>query len=229
MKQQTVYFVTGTETDVGKTYVSELLLKHFTKPSLTESDSNNGLSAIGYKPVAAGASLIDGQLQNEDAIILRDVSQPQLPYSDINPVCYKAPIAPHIASKLSQQPLTLSMLNHWWINVREQSDIALIEGAGGWRLPLNDHEYLSDFVQGLACEVIVVVGMKLGCLSHALLTIEAIKNDGLVIKGWVANQLETPMDYYQENLSYLKQAIDEPLLAEIKSGHTASDVTFITL
>jgi dethiobiotin synthetase len=229
MTQQTVYFVTGTDTDVGKTYVSELLLKHFTKPSLTKSDSNNGLSAIGYKPVAAGSSIIDGQLQNEDAIILRAASQPQLPYSDINPVCYKEPIAPHIASTLAEQPLTLSMLNLWWQRVKEQSDIALIEGAGGWRLPLNDHEYLSDFVKNIDCEVIVVVGMKLGCLSHALLTIEAIKSDGLVIKGWVANQLATPMDFYQENLSYLKQVINEPLLAEIKSGQLTSNVRFIML
>lgn len=229
MTQQTVYFVTGTDTDVGKTYVSELLLKHFTKPSLSENGSNKGFSAIGYKPVAAGSHVLDGQLQNEDAIILRAASKPQLPYSDINPVCYKEPIAPHIASRLAEQPLTLSMLNLWWQRVKEQSDIALIEGAGGWRLPLNDHEYLSDFVKHLDCEVIVVVGMKLGCLSHALLTIEAIKSDGLVIKGWVANQLETPMDFYQENLSYLKQAINEPLLAEIKSGQLTSNVKFIML
>jgi len=219
MTPQTLYFVTGTDTDVGKTYVSELLLNYFTQSS----------TAIGYKPVAAGANMIDGQLQNEDAIILRRASLPQLPYSDINPVCFKEPIAPHIASQLSDKPLTLSMLNSWWQQVKNQSDVALIEGAGGWRLPLNDHEYLSDFAKHINSEVIVVVGMKLGCLNHALLTIETIKKDGLVIKGWVANQLETPMDFYQENLAYLKQAIKEPLLAEVKTGQTSSNVNFLYL
>jgi len=219
MTSQALYFVTGTDTDVGKTYVSELLLKHFTKSS----------TAIGYKPVAAGASMIDGQLQNDDAIILRRAGVPQLAYEDINPICFKEPIAPHIASEQASKPLTLSMLEQWWKNVNNQSDIALIEGAGGWRLPLNDCEYLSDFAKTTGGEIIVVVGMKLGCLNHALLTIEAIKRDGLRIKGWVANQLETPMDFYQENLSYLKRAIEEPLLAEVKSGQTSTSVEFLHL
>ena len=216
MKEQRVYFVTGTDTDVGKTYVTSLLLQQLTQ----------NYSAIGYKPIAAGATMIDGQLQNEDAIILRQASKPTLAYGRINPVCFKQPIAPHIASETADAPLLLADLNHWWQQEKDQCDVAIIEGAGGWRLPLNNSEYLSDFAKTQGCEVIVVVGMKLGCLNHALLTIEAIKRDNLNIKGWIANQLLSPMDFYQENVEYLKQVIDAPLLAQIKSNQLATDVVF---
>jgi len=212
--QQAVYFVTGTDTDVGKTYVSKLLLQHF----------NQSTSAIGYKPIAAGANFIDDELKNEDALILQSASSEKLPYSDVNPICFKEPIAPHIAGKLAGNPIDINRLTQWWDGVKNQCDIALIEGAGGWRLPLNNQQYLSDFVQKIQCEVIVVVGMKLGCLNHALLTFEAIKSDGLTIKGWIANQLgsesDSPMDFYDENLAYLKQQINAPFIGEINVNQT---------
>jgi len=207
------YFITGTDTDVGKTYVTRLLLKQLNKSG----------SVIGYKPIAAGAELIDGQWCNDDALILQQASNPVPSYEEINPICYPQAIAPHIASTINNAPIELSALNSWWHEVKGKSNVALIEGAGGWRLPLNNTEYLSDFVQAQQFEVIVVVGMKLGCLNHALLTIEAIKADGLTIKGWVANQLESPMAHYQENLDYLTQAIQEPMLGEVKSNQQGND------
>lgn len=220
---QTVYFVTGTDTDVGKTYVSHLLLQHF----------NQSTTAIGYKPIAAGANMIDGELKNEDALILQSASSSQLAYKDVNPICFKEPIAPHIASELAGESITANGLTQWWNNVKGQCDIALIEGAGGWRLPLNNQEYLSDFVNEIQCEVIVVVGMKLGCLNHALLTLETIKKDGLIIKGWIANQLgdqlNSPMGFYEKNLTYLKQHLDVPFIGEIKSNQTIANLEFSNL
>ncbi len=210
------YFITGTDTDVGKTFVTRLLLDQL----------NQTQSAIGYKPIAAGAELIDNQWRNDDALILQQASKPSPDYQLINPICYPQAIAPHIASELNDSPIKLADLDRWWHQVKDNSPISLIEGAGGWRLPLNNSDYLSDFVKTHQFEVIVVVGMKLGCLNHALLTMEAIKADGLTIKGWIANQLEVPMDYYDENLAYLKQAIGEPLLGEVKSNQACTTNLF---
>jgi len=207
------YFITGTDTDVGKTFVTRLLLEQL----------NIHQPTIGYKPIAAGAEYIDGQWRNDDALILQQASSPSLSYQLINPICYPQAIAPHIAAAINEAPIELAQLNQWWQGVKNNSKLALIEGAGGWRLPLNDSDYLSDFVKHNQFEVIVVVGMKLGCLNHALLTIEAIKADGLVIKGWIANQLETPMAHYQQNLDYLTQAIKEPLLGEVKSNQQLTE------
>lgn len=219
MTKQAVYFVTGTDTDVGKTYVSALLLKYMSQSA----------SVIGYKPIAAGAEYVNGELHNDDAVALRNASSELIDYQRINPVCFEPPIAPHIAAEKANVSLTVETLNQWWIREQGHSDIALIEGAGGWRLPLNNSEYLSDFVRVQNCEVIVVVGMKLGCLNHALLTIEAIKADGLRIKGWVANQLHEPMAFYDDNLVYLKQSIDVPFLGEVKSDQQVDNIAFVGL
>lgn len=216
MTKQAVYFVTGTDTDVGKTFVSALLLSYL---------GQHG-SAIGYKPIAAGAVLVDGELHNDDAVTLRNASSEFIDYQRINPICFELPIAPHIAADRMNEPITVNTLNTWWDNEKGHSDVALIEGAGGWRLPLNSNEYLSDFVRAQHCEVIVVVGMKLGCLNHALLTIEAIKQDGLRIKGWIANQMEVPMAFYDENLAYLTQVLDVPLLGEVQSNQQSEGIIF---
>ena len=203
------YFITGTDTDVGKTFVSELLLKQ-----LNESER-----VVGYKPIAAGADMTPSGLRNDAALILQNACREPAPYDQINPICFEQEIAPHIAAKINKAPISVGQLNQWWDTVKNNSELSLIEGAGGWRLPLNDTEHLSDFVQQQNMQVIVVVGMKLGCLNHALLTIEAIKSDGLHITGWVANQLATPMAHYQENLDYLTDVLEVPVLAEIKSNH----------
>lgn len=219
------FFVTGTDTDVGKTYVCNLLLQQLNR---------QGHRAIGYKPIAAGAQVTAKGLRNDDALILQQASAGTPDYEVINPICYQAAIAPHIAAKLQGEEITSSQLNLWW-QQRPKSpqpldkspqlsdnryQVEIVEGAGGWRLPINERQWLSEFVVAANLEVILVVGMKLGCLNHAILTVEAIKNDGLNLVGWVANQLEQPMDHYQTNLAYLIENIAAPLLGEVKSNQS---------
>lgn len=203
------FFVTGTDTDVGKTYVSNLLLQQFNR---------QGRRAIGYKPIAAGAQLSADGLRNDDALILQQASSGSPSYELINPICFREPIAPHIAAKNLGQEITTAQLIRWWHNRATDYQIELVEGAGGWRLPINDSQWLSEFVADANLDVLLVVGMRLGCLNHALLTVEAIKHDGLNLVGWVANQLEQPMNHYQTNLDYLIEHIDAPFLGEVKTN-----------
>ena len=206
-------FVTGTDTDVGKTYVCNLLLQQL---------NQQGQRAIGYKPIAAGAQLTQSGLRNDDALILQRASAGEPAYDVINPICYEAAIAPHIAAKIQGEQITTAQLNHWWQGRLAGYDIEIVEGAGGWRLPINDKQWLSEFVVSQQLDVILVVGMKLGCLNHALLTVEAIKNDGLNIIGWVANQLAQPMSHYQTNLDYLIDLIEAPLLGEVTTNQVVT-------
>jgi len=212
-KLTTSLFVTGTDTDVGKTYVCNLLLEQL---------KHQGQYAIGYKPIAAGAELTPMGLRNDDAQILQAASSGAPAYELINPICYQQAIAPHIAAMEQGENITCAQLNTWWQQRPLDYQVEIVEGAGGWRLPINDQQWLSEFVVTAKLDVILVVGMKLGCLNHALLTVEAIKKDGLNLVGWIANQLEQPMNYYQTNFDYLVAQIDAPLLGEVKSGQLTS-------
>jgi len=203
------FFVTGTDTDVGKTYVCNLLLEQL---------KHQGLRAIGYKPIAAGALLTSDGLRNDDAVILQRASAGAPAYELINPICYQAAIAPHIAAKEQGEQISTAQLTQWWQQRPTDYPVEIVEGAGGWRLPINDQQWLSEFVVSANLEIILVVGMQLGCLNHALLTVEAIKQDGLKLVGWIANQLESPMDHYQTNLDYLIGHIDAPLLGQVLSN-----------
>jgi len=210
MKQ---YFVTGTDTEVGKTYVTCHLLR---------AASNAKLKSVGYKPIAAGCELVEGEWINEDAANIQKASGLALPISDINPIALMPPIAPHIAAQEAGVSLTQASIEKGLRHLEShQPDFLLMEGAGGWRLPLSIGNqntptyYLSDVVKALKMDVILVVGMRLGCLNHALLTAEAIRADGLTIKGWVANDVTGNMSRYQENLASLRDMLPEPLLAEI--------------
>lgn len=244
MKQ---YFVTGTDTEVGKTYVTCQLLNAAQRASLC---------AIGYKPIAAGCELINGEWVNEDALNIQKASSKirvrkatndvdglmadseniksgqtlslniksgqTLPLCQINPIALKPAIAPHIAALEEDVTLSFEKIVQGLDLLRTyQPDLLLMEGAGGWRLPLTVGDeytptyYLSDVVKSLKMDVILVVGMRLGCLNHALLTAEAIRADGLTIRGWVANDVTGNMTRYQENLYSLKAMLPEPLLAEI--------------
>ena len=207
-------FVTGTDTDAGKTFVSVLLLKALNKQNYR---------TIGFKPIAAGCEWHDGVLKNADALALQSAASVKLPYEKVNPISFEPPIAPHIAAQLCGQTLSLSQISDAFDVLREvPADLVLVEGAGGWRLPLSAPSdgahalYLSDWVAQQKLPVILVVGMKLGCLNHALLSYEQIKRDGLEVVGWVANQMQSDMLHYQENLATLQAAISEPMLAEVK-------------
>jgi len=163
-----VFFVTGTDTEVGKTWVSCRLL---------ERAREAGLSCYGLKPVAAGCEETAEGWRNDDALQLMAASSVTLPYELVNPVALKAPVAPHIAAQQEGKAVTLARLAGYVRGAlsAHKADLILIEGAGGWRVPLNDREMLSGLAAELELPVIQVVGMKLGCINHALLTAEAIK------------------------------------------------------
>ncbi|MCL6414936.1 dethiobiotin synthase [Aestuariirhabdus sp. Z084] len=201
------YFVAGTDTDVGKTLVTCALLN---------SAKEAGLKTLALKPVAAGCEATEHGLRNDDALQLQAHMTLNLAYDQVNPVALTAPIAPHIAAAQEGRRLTADRLVGFCRGAMMQpADLTLVEGAGGWRVPLNEREYLSRVPVELGLPVILVVGMKLGCLSHALLTAEAIQRDGLALVGWVANQVDVNMAAYQENLDSLRQRLPAPCLGTI--------------
>lgn len=198
------WFVTGTDTEVGKTAVSCGLLL---------AAAREGLRTAAVKPVAAGC---DAGGHNEDALQLMAAMTEKLEYQQANPVALEAAIAPHIAAELEGRRLQASRLAGLCRGVVSGgADFNLIEGAGGWRVPINSRETLADVAVELQVEVILVVGMRLGCINHALLSAEAIQRDGLVIAGWVANQPGETMSRYRENLDTLCELLPAPLLGEV--------------
>ena len=192
-----IFFVTGTDTEVGKTWVSCRLL---------ERAREAGLSCYGLKPVAAGCEETAEGWRNDDALQLMAASSEILPYELVNPVALKAPVAPHIAARQEGKTISLARLAGYVRGAlsAHKADLILIEGAGGWRGPLNDREMLSGLAAELELPVIQVVGMKLGCINHALLTAEAIKKDGLRYAGTMANCFGS-MAVQEENLLTLRQ------------------------
>lgn len=198
------YFIAGTDTDVGKTLVTQALLYKAKK---------QGLSTLGLKPIAAGANRIDGQLYNDDALALQAQSTIDLPYQQVNPVVYEAAVAPHLAAQALGKRSGAAQLTGFVRGALMQPvDFCCVEGAGGWYVPLNEREKLSEVVEQLKLPVIVVVGMKLGCLNHALLTFEAIAKAGLPIAGWVANCIDPNMSLLDENIASLQQMVPAPCL-----------------
>ncbi len=205
-----MFFVTGTDTDSGKTLVSTALLTAFNR-NVASFDTKR--LTLGVKPVASGCETLPNGLRNSDALKLMSASSLKLSYEQVNPISFKPAIAPHIAAKqlgvhLSPETV-LAMLD---LTAFTQADFCLMEGAGGWRLPLGNGRYLSELVQQLHLPVILVVGMKLGCLNHALLTQEAILADGLTIAGWVANCVDPNMSVFEDNLATLEQMMTAPFL-----------------
>ncbi len=202
------FFITGTDTEVGKTFCTTVLLK---------AAQDKGCSTLGLKPLAAGCEETAEGLRNEDALALMSASTVKLEYDQVNPVRFIEPIAPHIAALRNQQSLSVDRLTGFVRGTMMTTpvDFVCVEGAGGWRLPLNGREYLSALPQQLNIPVILVVGMRLGCLNHALLTVEAIQRDGVKLAGWIANRIDADMSCYEENLDSLKTRISAPCLGEI--------------
>ena len=201
------YFVTGTDTDAGKTFSSCALL---------HAANNLGFKTLAHKPVAAGCEQTEAGLRNSDAVSLMAAMSEFEEYEMVNPIALEPAIAPHIAAQEAGSQLSVSRSAGFARGIMmARADLLLIEGAGGWRVPLNSRETLADLAKNLKQPVILVVGMKLGCINHALLTAEAIKADGLEIAGWIANKIDPDMNRYQENLATLAQLIQAPLLAEI--------------
>lgn len=214
------YFIAGTDTGVGKTLVTASLLK---------LAGDRGLRSMGLKPVAAGCEMTEGGLRNEDALTLARYASIKLSYDEINPVALASAIAPHIAAdqvgkKLSAQRI----VGYCRGSMMQPHDVCLVEGAGGWRVPLGRGEYMSTIAQQLSLPVILVVGMRLGCLNHALLSAEAVLRDGLNIAAWVANVVDGDMSVCQENILTLRECFSFPLLGTVPyqegmSPETASE------
>lgn len=205
--QSKTYFVAGTDTDAGKTLVACALLK---------CADEAGLRTLAVKPVAAGAEEVDGKLRNSDALNLAARINQPLSYDQLNPVIFAPPIAPHIAAAEEQRRITAGQLAGYCRGVMMRpADMVLVEGAGGWRVPLSGRETMADLAIALQSPVILVVGLKLGCINHALLTVEAIQRDGLVLAGWVANQVDGQMSRVTENIQTLADLIAAPCLGVV--------------
>ena len=205
------YFVTGTNTNVGKTWVSVRLL---------EAAREAGLSCYGLKPIAAGSEDSEDGLRNEDAEALLDAASIKLDYDLVNPVALREAVAPHIVARRQGMHLTAERLAGY-VNgalMTRKADLVLVEGAGGWYVPLNHRETLADLARCLELPVILVVGMELGCLNHALLTAQAVRDQGLELAGWVANFLHGDMNAGEENFQTLEAMLAAPCL-----GRTGPD------
>lgn len=201
------FFITGTDTNIGKTYVSLKLLHAFAK---------EGFSTLGLKPIASGCQRIDNQWINEDAWQLQQASTVLQPYSVINPICFPEFIAPHIAAKLHAQEIKIEeIVNHIHTISKDNIDVILCEGVGGWNVPLNKQHTTAHLAKALNFPVILVVGMRLGCLNHAILTAKAMESSQIKIAGWVANCVDPQMPYLEDNIQTLKDWLAIPLLATI--------------
>lgn len=201
------YFIAGTDTDVGKTTVAAGLLF---------AARQAGLSTVAGKPVASGSAVTPNGLRNADALALLAQCSVDLSYDEVNPFAFEPAIAPHLAAREAGVPLTVQGLARpMRLLLARNADFTLIEGAGGWRVPLADQANLSDLAVALSLPVILVVGVRLGCINHALLTAEAIANDGLQLAGWVANIIDPKTSRLEENLATLAERLPAPCLGRI--------------
>lgn len=201
MKQ--AFFLTGTDTEIGKTFITCALLHRA---------ADAGFRAVGVKPVAAGT---DHRGLNDDVENIRQASNVQLPQNIINPYCFTAAIAPHIAAAEEKVSIDFKVIQAACLSAREVADFVIVEGVGGFRVPLGVDRDSAGLAVELGLPVILVVGMRLGCINHALLSVEAILARGLSIAGWVANCIDPNMARHEENLATLKSLINAPLLGVV--------------
>jgi len=199
-------FVTGTDTGVGKTLIACALLRAF---------AARGRCVVGMKPVAAGATGAEDGWRNEDVAALAEASNVQAPREWINPYLLAAPAAPHIAAAAEGVAIDFGRIERSLAQLRAVADIVVVEGVGGFRVPLNDREDSADLAARLALPVVLVVGMRLGCLNHALLTAEAIGARGLRLAGWVANRIEPAMARAAANVAALSERLGAPLIGDV--------------
>jgi dethiobiotin synthetase len=199
-------FVTGTDTGVGKTLVACALLRAF---------AARGLRVVGMKPVAAGATMADDGWRNEDVAALAEASNVRAAREWTNPYLLAAPVAPHVAAAAEGVAIDLARIERSLAHLRAVADITVVEGVGGFRVPLNEREDSADLAARLALPVVLVVGMRLGCLNHALLTAEAIGARDLRLAAWVANRIDPGMARAAENVAALSERLGAPLIGDI--------------
>lgn len=208
-KAKPAWFITGTDTGVGKTFVTCALL-HALR-------TQGNMRAVGMKPVAAG---LEADGSNDDVERLRAASSIAAPYAAINPYALSAAVAPHIAAAEAGVVIELPPILSAFKELQAMSDAVIVEGVGGFCVPLADDFDTADLAVALALPVIMVVGMRLGCINHALLTAQAIRSRGLNLAGWIANHIDPAMLRPDENLCALKDRIAAPLLGTIPYGAT---------
>ena len=194
------FFITGTDTEIGKTFVSSLLIKLLV---------DEGFSVSGMKPIASDAKMIGGILQNEDALTLMQAANVEADYSLVNPYVFKDAVSPHIAAEDAGVEIDLAKIKNNFDLLDKSSDVVVVEGVGGWHAPLSYETTVADLAKVLNLPIIIVVGLRLGCLNHALLTAQAIQKSGLPIAGWVANQVTKDFPFAEKNISTLKHLLKD--------------------
>lgn len=199
-------FITGTDTGIGKTWVT-LGLIHALR--------DRGLAVAGMKPVASGAEVTPRGLRNEDATMIRAAANVAASYEEINPYCFAPPIAPHIAAAEAGEPIRFDHLEARHQRLQSRADMVVVEGVGGWRVPLGPDGDVSALARRLGHPVILVVGLRLGCINHALLSAEVLAADGVECAGWIANTVEDGYLRRAQTLSTLERRVPWPLLAEV--------------
>lgn len=201
-------FVTGTDTGIGKTVVSLGLMQVL---------QDQGLTVAGMKPVASGCEQTAAGLRNADAILLQQQSSVELDYEAVNPYAFAPAIAPHLAAEAAGVQVDLAVIVAACEALAARVDCVVVEGVGGWQVPLNGREYVSDLAGRLGLDVCLVAGMRLGCINHALLTAGAIEDSGCRLSGWVANQLPPVMDEVDKNVNTLKNKLSFPLIGVVSA------------
>ncbi|AKR42524.1 dethiobiotin synthase [Methylophilus sp. TWE2] len=200
------FFVTGTDTGVGKTTVTVRLMQQLVA---------QGLTVIGMKPVASGCEWLEGRWQNEDVCQLTAASNVKAPPELINPYCFEPAIAPHIAAAQAGVAIDLNIIQEAYTQLTTLADVVIVEGAGGLLVPLNSSQTMADLIQALDIPALMVVGMRLGCINHALLTAQVLKQRGIDFCGWVANSIDPQMSMPQENLLTLIESLQQPPVLQV--------------
>ena len=204
--RQDDYFVTGTDTEIGKTLVASALLIALHK---------QGLSTAGMKPIAAGAELIAGVWHNDDVDRIIATSSVNCPTTLVCPYLMQTPAAPHIVAAVEQVEIAPANIYAAYQTLTQRADAVIVEGVGGFCVPLTADYDTAQMANDLALPVILVVGLRLGCINHALLTAQAIQAKGLPLAGWVANTVDPQMAYQAENIAALRERLQAPLLGYI--------------
>lgn len=209
-------FITGTDTDVGKTYITKGILKACT---------DAGYDTLGIKPVASGCISVDGKLVSEDTLAHQQHASIPLTHDELTPFAFEEAIAPHLAAEIKGISLSVEALNQQTQHaLHYPADVSIIEGCGGWYVPLNATETLADFVIANRFKVILVVGIRLGCINHALLTCRAMQEDGADVIGWIANCIDPDMKRLEENIATLKEWLPIPCLSVVGHGESPEKV-----
>lgn len=199
-------FITGTDTGCGKTEITLGLMQRL---------QQTGQVVLGMKPIASGAIATPHGLRNEDALRIQRQGSLKIPYEQVNPFAYAPAIAPHLAAAAVGRPILIERILAIYDQLTELADRVIVEGVGGWRVPLGPRLSLPDLVRALDLPVILVVGLKLGCLNHVLLTQESIRHAGLELRGWIANHVDPDMQAQEANVRTLRDWLDAPCLGEV--------------